>query len=223
MARRVHLTFDVAHNVGAGLFQQEALKRGLNRLHSDGWPTRAKLDLSRAAWSSSEPQGVSALLELSSGALAFVHVGFGTAYAQVAAAREDAARSGLDEARALLPRSERDREGRVPVTFWAYGPHGPMPMGRSLTVPAWVEIEVNYPAETSRALGRVMSGELPWRGGQLILWHGETGTGKTTALRALANEWSSWCAALHHGSGEVLRRPVRLHALRDVPGGSVLP
>jgi hypothetical protein len=40
MARREHLTFDVAHNVGAGLFQQEALKRGLNRLHSDGWPTR---------------------------------------------------------------------------------------------------------------------------------------------------------------------------------------
>jgi hypothetical protein len=38
-----------------------------------------------------------------------------------------------------------------------------------------------------------MTGDLPWRGGQLILWHGETGTGKTTALRALAREWSSWC------------------------------
>ena len=193
MARRVHLTFDVAQNVGAALFHQEALKRGLTRMHSDGWPTTAKLDLSRAAWSSSEPRGASALLELSSGALAFVHVGFGTAYAQVAAETEDAARSGLDEARALLPRSERDREGRVPVTFWSYAPHGPMPMGRSLTVPGWEEIAANYPDETRRALGRVMSGELPWRGGQLILWHGETGTGKTTALRALANEWSSWC------------------------------
>jgi hypothetical protein len=38
-----------------------------------------------------------------------------------------------------------------------------------------------------------MTGDLPWRGGQLILWHGETGTGKTTALRALAREWASWC------------------------------
>jgi hypothetical protein len=193
MTRRVHLTFDVAQNVGAALFHQEALKRGLTRMHSDGWPTTARLDLSRATWSSSEPQGASALLELSSGGLAFLHVGFGTAYAQVAAETQEAARAGLDEARALLPRSERDREGRVPVTFWSYSPHGPMPMGRSLTVPTWEEIAANYPDETRRALARVMSGELPWRGGQLILWHGETGTGKTTALRALANEWSSWC------------------------------
>jgi hypothetical protein len=81
----------------------------------------------------------------------------------------------------------------VPVTFWSYGPHGPMPMGRVLSVPAWEEIAANYPDATGRTLARLMSGDLPWRGGQLILWHGETGTGKTTALRALAREWASWC------------------------------
>src|SRR5919106_1095736 len=69
----------------------------------------------------------------------------------------------------------------------------PMPMGRRLAVPTWEEIAGNYPAVTAGGLARVMSGDLPWRGGQLILWHGETGTGKTTALRALAREWSAWC------------------------------
>ena len=29
--------------------------------------------------------------------------------------------------------------------------------------------------------------------GQLLLWHGEPGTGKTYALRALAWEWRAWC------------------------------
>jgi SpoVK/Ycf46/Vps4 family AAA+-type ATPase len=33
----------------------------------------------------------------------------------------------------------------------------------------------------------------PSRGGQLVLWHGEAGTGKTFALRALAWEWREWC------------------------------
>ncbi len=193
MTRRVHLTFDVRENVVGALFYQEALRRGLNRFASDGWPTTARLEGSGATWSSSEPQGSNALFELSSGALAFIRVGFGTAFAQVAADSEESAEAAMAELRALVPRAERDREGRVPVTFWTYTPHGPMPIGRSLAVPAWSEIAANYPEETARALGRLMSGDLPWRGGQLILWHGETGTGKTTALRALAREWSAWC------------------------------
>jgi Domain of unknown function (DUF5925)/ATPase family associated with various cellular activities (AAA) len=193
VARRLHLTFDLGQNVGTALFYQEALKRGLNRFHSDGWPTTAKLDVAEATWSQSEPQGTNALFEFPNGALGYVHVGFGTAFAQVAGQSEQTAIAGLDELRARLPRAERDREGRVPVTFWAYSPHGPMPMGRSLAVPTWEEIAGNYPDETGRALARLMSGDLSWRGGQLILWHGETGTGKTTALRALAREWADWC------------------------------
>jgi hypothetical protein len=66
-------------------------------------------------------------------------------------------------------------------------------MGRTLSVPEWAEISGNYAEETRGPLARLMKGDLPWRGGQLILWHGETGTGKTTALRALAREWASWC------------------------------
>jgi hypothetical protein len=191
VGRRVHLTFDVCQ--AAAVFYQEALRRDLARLLGEGWPTAAKLETSGAFWSLIEPQGTSAVLELESGALALVRVGFGNAFVRVAGANEESARSAMDEVRAILPRAPRDEEGRVPVTFWTYTPHGPMPMGRRLSVPAWEEIAANYPPETAAGLARVMSGDLPWRGGQLLLWHGETGTGKTTALRALAREWSSWC------------------------------
>jgi hypothetical protein len=37
----------------------------------------------------------------------------------------------------------------------------------------------------------------PSHGGQLVLWHGTPGTGKTFALRALAWEWREWCQ-LHY-------------------------
>jgi hypothetical protein len=159
MTRRVHLTFDVGENLGSALYLQEAIKRDLNRFLTEGWPTAAKLDGSSAAWSQVEPQGTSVILELGPEALAFVHVGFGNAFVRVAAANAEAARAAMDEVRALLLRAQRDQDGRVPVTFWSYGPHGPMPMGRRLAVPAWEEITGHYPPETAGALSRVMSGD----------------------------------------------------------------
>jgi hypothetical protein len=193
--RRVHLTFNVGEgpSIGAALFWQDALGRGLTRVLSESWPTSAKVEEPGALWWNVEPWGTGVVLEVDRNALAFVHVGFGNADARVAADTEEAARAGMERLKELLPRAVRDREGRVPVTFWTYSPHGPMPMGRTLSVPAWTEISTNYAPETADPLSRLMKGDLPWRGGQLILWHGETGTGKTTALRALAREWAGWC------------------------------
>jgi hypothetical protein len=42
-----------------------------------------------------------------------------------------------------------------------------------------------------------MRGFTPATPGQLLLWTGEPGTGKTTAVRALAWEWRQWCQ-LHY-------------------------
>ncbi len=193
MPRRVQLTMEVHESPVPGLFLQEALRRDLTRFATETWPTTAKLEAPDAVWASSGPGGSDAVLELAGGALALVHVSFGGALAQVAAPSDEVARAALDEIRAMVPRASREREGRVPVRFWSYGPHGPMPMGRTLSVPSWEEIAGNYAGATGEGLARLMTGDLPWRGGQLILWHGETGTGKTTALRALAREWSSWC------------------------------
>jgi hypothetical protein len=71
-------------------------------------------------------------------------------------------------------------------------------VSRTLTVPSFREIEGNYPDAVRRGLERLLGPDFrPAEAGQLILWHGPPGTGKTYALRALAWEWRSWCG-LHY-------------------------
>jgi len=94
---------------------------------------------------------------------------------------------------ARLPAPDRSSAHEVTVTFWTYGPHGAQPAWRSIAVPGWDEIQSNYAAATKAELQRLMRNFEPARGGQLILWHGKPGTGKTFALRALAWEWRNWC------------------------------
>jgi SpoVK/Ycf46/Vps4 family AAA+-type ATPase len=72
-----------------------------------------------------------------------------------------------------------------------------MPSVRTIAVPEWAEIRENYARSTRKQLDDVMTGFRPAHGGQLVLWHGDAGTGKTFALRALAWEWRDWCQ-LHY-------------------------
>ena len=51
----------------------------------------------------------------------------------------------------------------------------------------------NYERATARKLSALVDGRVP-SAGRLVLWHGEPGTGKKTALRALARAWADWCA-----------------------------
>lgn len=65
---------------------------------------------------------------------------------------------------------------------------------RKMPVRSWSSIEANYPAATTRrGVGELMALTAETkRGGSIVIWHGEPGTGKTNALVALATEWS-WC------------------------------
>ena len=65
--------------------------------------------------------------------------------------------------------------------------------------------------------------------GALLLWHGEPGTGKTHALRALVRSWRDWCSAHSRHRSRALprghelphgRRDRRAAARTSPPGGS---
>jgi hypothetical protein len=86
----------------------------------------------------------------------------------------------------------------VPVRFWSYGPRGAKAISRTIAVPELDEVRGNYPLAARERLGRLLGPDFrPAEGGQLILWHGAPGTGKTYALRALGWEWRDWCE-LHY-------------------------
>jgi hypothetical protein len=131
------------------------------------------------------------------GVLSSVGLSGGGVFASVAGKSHEAIGRRLEGLREAFPPPDPSSTHEVTVTFWTYSPHGPMPSWRSIAVPDWSEIAPNYTASTRAALDRLMQGFRPAHGGQLVLWHGDAGTGKTFALRALAWEWRDWCS-LHY-------------------------
>ncbi|OBH19503.1 DUF5925 domain-containing protein [Mycolicibacter sinensis] len=66
-----------------------------------------------------------------------------------------------------------------------------------IEAPAWEDIARNYPADVERRLADLVGLDGPGSRGRLVLWHGPPGTGKSTALRALARKWRSWCDTVY--------------------------
>jgi hypothetical protein len=81
----------------------------------------------------------------------------------------------------------------VPIGFWHFGPHGPRRVQREIDAAPWPKISANYASPVARTLEQLMALDGTAVNGRLLLLHGEPGTGKTTALRALAQQWRSWC------------------------------
>ena len=100
----------------------------------------------------------------------------------------------MDEIRrAAPPPPQTDTLSRL--TLWTAGTGGsPVRHRRWVDAPRWSAIERNYPRDVAQPLGRLMTmaSSGPSAGGRLMLWYGEPGTGKTTAIRSLAHEWGEW-------------------------------
>lgn len=98
-----------------------------------------------------------------------------------------------DHIMALLPPIVEDDPNRVYVKFWSQAGRQASGWMRRIDVQPWEELENNYPPAVREALDKTVHLEPVADGGKLILWHGKPGTGKTHAIRSLAQAWKSWC------------------------------
>lgn len=172
-------------------FFERALADGLSEFGGANWPFEGELE---DAGEVIARDGSSGVFLFEDGTLVYAGAFEGWFSVRVAAPKREQAAAALaafSEKYPAMYRQQRD-ENVIPVTFWAYGQHGPRSRLRMIEASPWADIEGNYSAEVRDELGDLMDGFEPGKSGQLLLWQGPPGTGKTWALRALASEWGSW-------------------------------
>lgn len=180
-------------------FWELVKEHGLRAWCEMGWPCDVvglppELMSEASQWSGGCEQGVG-LTELQDHGTVAVSCNLGNGVVTVmgAGATKDAAGSAVGWVRQLLPMAKREDPKQVPIIFWMSDRERVSTLRRTLDVPRWTEIAANYAAATRSALEGLMADFVPAKGGQLLLFHGLAGTGKTYALRAIASEWRSWC------------------------------
>jgi ATPase family protein associated with various cellular activities (AAA) len=198
LAVQYELDFDY---LSTAQFAGMLFERGLPHFAARNWGTeRMTLDglfphALRTFRDSTEKAAVLDLREVVAGTcLAHVSLRHQTIYVQVAALRVELLAEAIAWLRDLYPKSDGvETETRVPIVFWANGTRVRRAT-RLLEVPGWEDVLHNYPRSVrSRLAPMFAAGFRPAGSGQLILWHGPPGTGKTSALRALASAWREWC------------------------------
>ena len=179
----------------AVLFAARVLERGLQQVATGGWATASRsLDaLSANLLHRVRGEGTDHVIAERDGTLVQLGLYSGWIQAQVAGDDAEQAAAVMAELKDAFPPPDPSSTHKVNVQFWTYGQHGPISSNREVSVPEWRDLEDNYGSPAREQLETLMREFRPAHGGQLILWHGEAGTGKTFALRALAWEWQDWC------------------------------
>jgi hypothetical protein len=111
----------------------------------------------------------------------------------VTAVSDDLAAQVLKEAVEGAEEPPTEDTSSITMGFWHLTSSGPRRRTREITAPTWAEISGNYTASAVGAVDRLMKMTSDGLAGRLLLLHGPPGTGKTTALRALAQAWRKWC------------------------------
>lgn len=192
--RTTYQAFDSDDTLTARLLESIE-DHGFHHIEESNWRTDASdlasLDL---AWSHRTKHKTVAVVERGDG-IAYVTMERGVIVAVGAGATPEAAAAIMGDLRKALPVAEQTDDPTIPVRFWALSPRGPMSVTRALDAPPWEAVEGNYAGNVRTALTNAARNFRPSYGGQLLLWHGEPGTGKTWAIRSLAWEWRKWCDA----------------------------
>lgn len=181
------------------LVQNEAIKQGTGRLISEIWVTDADLHkkslnvgLLETVFSVLTDHEDQAFYRYSDGSVASLSFSQRQVEVIIWEASPGAATFILRIIRELAPVATSE-DGSIAVLFWALGPQGVHSWNRKLHAPAWADIERNYSISTRSRLNTLIAQGPRDEIGNLILWHGSPGTGKTFALRALAREWAKKC------------------------------
>jgi ATPase family associated with various cellular activities (AAA) len=188
----------VSSDVGDVRFHALVLERGLPHTLATGWPTDAQsvdpllpYAIATARWRF----GGGALLDLGrlfgDPCVALIEIRRGWLDLDAAAAEHAVLADVEAWVLEALPRATPG-EHTINVRFSSKDARASA--SRRLAVPAWTELADNYPAAVRVELERLMATRPAFAGsGRLLLWHGEPGTGKTHAVRALGWEWHDWC------------------------------
>ena len=109
----------------------------------------------------------------------------------VAATTPEQAEGVIDR---LRSRARPEDTGELSVAFWRTRMSMPLRSNRTVEITSWDPIRPNYPDAVGSRLDKLMARrEIGTDDGRLLLFWGQPGTGKTTAVQALMQAWAPWC------------------------------
>lgn len=188
------LTFDtVDHNLVAALFLRRAIDRELHTMLTTRWVTTH--DLTDApgeplATAVDERDGDRDILLGFDAGIAHITLSQRSLTLRIAASSPADAETIRAQIAVALPETTGDC-GEVAVRFWWWNDY-PGETARMVAAPSWQDIAGNYASPGADQLDVMMRWTRPPAGERLVLWRGDPGTGKTTAVRALADAWAGW-------------------------------